>query len=349
MYTRMSILLGCIWPALVVAAAHAKPHSIEIYITAASSQNSANVEGNFSNAGGTIGTDGVWHYVASATTAASFNGNSGIAQESQNAGANSTLQNGISLAEISSCSTCLKDGAAGLSVIVGTASNTAHLSNNRDFPGYGWASSPTGGGTTGGGATGGNTPGSNGLIPQGSDPFATISDSFNHDIGIFSANQNGGNNSSLQSSTAVSAVNIDGSATDTSEISTTNNYGVSRNNSSYSFDTPTSSNIEDSGNDSIGSLIISQNSGSNSLLQNASTIAYLNLKSAASGALAMTVAKSGNAASLANNFASSQAQPNLSLASNSFDSSIGVLLSSQNAAANSIVQNAISVADVIKN
>ncbi len=340
MYTKVSILLGSILPVLAIPVAHAKPYSIETYITAASTQNSASVIGNFSNAGGTIGTGGVWHYIASATTSMSFNGSSGVAQENQNAGANSTLQNAISVAYISTCQICLKTGATGLSVTAGTASNTSRVSNNLDFPGYGWANSSPGGG---------NTPGSNGLTPQGSDPFATISDSFNHDTGIFSANQNGGNNSALQSSVAVGGINMEADRVVASLSSTATNSGVSRGNASYSFDTPTSSNVYSSFDASLGVLILNQNSGSNSLIQSSASITYLNIKPATSGLLAMSAAKAENTASLTNNFSSSQVQTNQSQMSNNFNGSTGVLISSQNSGANSITQNTTSVADITGN
>lgn len=347
-YTKTSIVLGFISPVLAVAAAHAEPHSIEVYITAAASQNSAKVADNFSNAGG-INIYGEWHYIAKATTDMSFDGSSGVAEESQNSGANSSLQNAISLAYISTCSACLKTGASGLAITAGAASNTAQVNENLDFPGYGRTNSSSGGGNSGGGGGNGNTPGGNGLTAQGSDPFSTISSSFNHDVGIFSANQNSGNNSALQSSVAVGAINMKVDKVVASLNSAATNSGVSQNNFSYSFDTPTSSNVDNSFNGSTGVLTLNQNSGSNSLMQNSATITYLNVKPATSGLLAITTAEAENTASLANNFSSSQSQTNQSRMSNSFNGSTGVLISNQNSGANSITQNVTSVADITGN
>lgn len=349
MYTKLSVFLGCISSVLAAAtAAYAKPYSIESYIIAASSQNSASVTGNFSNASG-VSTVGE-RYITSTTIAMSFNGSAGVAQESQNSGANSASQNAISLAYISTCAACLKADALGVAATVGAASNAAQVGSNLDFPGYGSTNSSSGGGNSGGsGGTTGNTPGGNGLTPQGSDPFATITGSFNQDVGVFSTNQNAGDNSLLQNSVAVGVIKMAADNIGTSMSSTAKNLGVSHQNVSYVYFTSTSSNVDGSFDHSLGSLVLNQNSASNSLMQNAITITYSNVKPATSDLLEMTAAKVGNTALLTDNFASSQLQANPSLMSNSFNSSTGVLVSSQNSGANSIVQNAVSVAAITGN
>ena len=153
----------------------------------------------------------------------------------------------------------------------------------------------------------------------------------------------------MQNPISVGAVTNDAINVAMSEIGQATNSGLSKSNVSYSYFSPTLSTLDNSFNNSVGVLVIGQNSGSNSLMQNSETITYLNIKPVASGLLATIAAEAENTASLTNDFSSSQRQANNSQVSNSFDGSTGALISSQNVGANSIAQNAISVSAVTGN
>lgn len=338
-------LFGTVSVLFVVPFAHAAALSFETAITVAESSNIATVANNFANAGG-INIPGQWHHVGSAITNSSFNGSEGVATESQNAGANSVIQNAVSLAYVASCATCLRGLSHGLDLTTGRASNTATVSGNLDYPGYGMAGGGTGGGGTGGGSAG-NTPGNHGLVPQGSDPFATITNSFNGSLGAFSTVQNAGNNSALQSAISI-GVTKDGS-TDNGTLagSFAKNIGTSQWNVAYSLDTPTSSTIENSFNGSSGIFSSAQNSGSNSMMQNSISVTYSEIKPASQKSMAMSAAISENSASAIENFSNAQRQINTSNLQNSFNGSSGVLISSQNAGANSVIQNSISIGSMV--
>ncbi|WP_201727794.1 hypothetical protein [Acidocella sp. C78] len=401
-------------------AARAGNQSIESYINLAAAQNNARSIRNFSNDGG-VNIAGQWHFIASAVSNRSFDESAGIGTSSQNAGANSVLQNSVSVAYISSCGLCIGPGIGRRGVVIGAASNMAISAGNHDYPGYGQASpassggqpgnnggsgsnggtsggtgggtgsgtsggtgggtgsgtsggtgggtgsgtsggtgggtgSGTSGGTGGGtgsgtsggtgGGTGSGTPASFGLTAQGSDPFATVNQSFNNDVGIFTINQNGGANSTVQTATAVAALDTAGSIGAAEAAAKAQNSARSRQNTSYSIDTPTTSTVQSSMDHSTGVLGLAQNTGSNAVVQNAAAVTAISARVAPASALALAAASSFNQASLSGNYASSIGQTNAVSMGQSYNGTSGILMAAQNAGANSIVQNSVSVASI---
>ncbi|HQT60576.1 MULTISPECIES: hypothetical protein [unclassified Acidiphilium] len=451
MKQKTRILFGISSALIFSVAAHAGNQSIENYISLAASQNNARSIHNFSNDGG-VNIAGQWHFIASAVSSRSFNESAGIGTSSQNAGANSVLQNAVSLAYITSCGICVGPTIGGHGVVIGAASNMAIAAGNHDYPGYGQANpassggqpgnnggsgtgtgssggtgsgtgTGTGGGTGSGTSTGssggtgsgtgtgssggtgsgtgtgssggtgsgtgtgssggtgsgtstgssggtgsgtgtgssggtgsgtgtgsntqsGGTPASYGLTAQGSDPFATVSQSFNNDVGIFSINQNGGANSTVQTATTVAALQTKGSIGAAAAAASARNSAHARRNTSYSIDTPTTSTVQNSMDHSTGVLSIAQNTGSNSIVQNATSVSSIGMQKANTQMLAMTAAASFNQASVRGNYASSIDQTNGVSMDQSFNGTSGVLMAAQNAGANSIIQNSVSVASI---
>jgi len=148
--------------ASAVAAATGLKGTTDLGVTVAAAGNSGEVEHNNASAD---------HTNTSATINNSFNGDKGMVNANQNAGANSQLQNASALASLKFCG-CAADNI-GLSVAV--AGNAGGVYGN-------WASAENG---------------SNG---------ASMTNSFNGSQGMLQANQNAGANSLLQNSVAVGVI-----------------------------------------------------------------------------------------------------------------------------------------------
>ncbi|OYV81243.1 MAG: hypothetical protein B7Z64_11030, partial [Acidiphilium sp. 21-68-69] len=86
--------------------------------------------------------------------------------------------------------------------------------------------------------------------------------------------------------------------------------------------------------------------GSNSIVQNATSVSSIGMQKANTQMLAMTAAASFNQASVSGNYASSIDQTNGVSMDQSYNGTSGVLMAAQNAGANSIIQNSVSVASI---
>ena len=323
------------------------PETIDYIL--AQARNSGIVKNNFANSAD-YNVMNVVRHVASVSTQNSFNGSAGVFVQSQNAGANSLVQNSLSLAAVQFCHACLSSAGWGNEITVARSGNTAKISTNIDYPGYGSnnpGSLPTGtppsagGGNPGFGS--GNTPGSRGLHPQGNDPFDILTMSFNGSRGVFSASQNVGNNSILQNAITIASTHINLPLSKKISIGRATNNGRIGQNTAYSFDTPTVNYTIVSANDSVGIINLSQNAASNSLLQNSDAVSAFSDNSGGRYTGSGILAAAKNTGRVSINFSQTKYQANNDLTSNSFDGSVGDLSSLQNAGANSNLQNVTSV------
>lgn len=287
--------------------------TFEIAIAAALAGNSGSVMDNNAQA--------IGQGVGTTISGGSFNGANGVSATNQNAGANSALQNALSLAYIEGCSTCTTSTssptytlAAGGALAV--AGNSGEASGNT----Y----------TNSGGSVG-----------------ATIDGSFNNVTGVFEVNQNSGANSLLQNSVAVaSSTGLKGETDAGATVALAGNSGaIDPNNpppqpmgsgSSYGA-------INSSFNGANGVITANQNVGANSLLQNASSLASLQFCNCATDNESLSVAAAGNSGIVSGNWASASNGSNGVSLTSSFQGAQGMMSVNQNAGTNSLLQNAVSV------
>lgn len=252
---------------------------------------------------------------ASAYTSESFNGSKGLSSQAQNAGANSTLQNALSLAYVNNPST---SKTIGIGAAVAGAGNDAGVF--------------------------GNTNGTHDYVTQ----EAGISGSYSGSTGVMQANQNVGANSTLQNATAVATVNpVTGtSGTLGVALASSGNTGSVTGNGAWNDNTNSSGSVDSSFNGSTGVFSLNQNAGANSLMQNAASVGEVTLKPTSASTLAASVATTSNDGSVFCNTADANRGNNGVGMSNSFNGSQGVFQASQNAGANSLIQNSVSVGAV---
>ena len=324
--------------------------TIEDVLVIASSHNVGAVSGNFSSAA---------RDETDATMYSSFDGVVGSVGQSQNAGSNSLLENDLSLAYVGECSNCAIGAISAKSIIIGSARNVGTVTFNEDYPGYAVITSSGNGGGTGGngggtggngGGTGGNGGGTGGggpqgviLVPQGTDPYDILSNSFNGGVGIFSAMQNAGANSQEQTSESIGSLIVAAGQLTSKLYGVANNDGRNQNNTSVSYSNPTWEHSTDSFNTITGVGNFTQNTASNSLLQNSTAINTIQFKTISNAALSSVDTNSKNLAHDQLNSSESMFSWNEALMSQNFNGSTGILQTSQNVGSNSLLQNASSV------
>lgn len=338
-------VLGIVATAPIVWAGQGSaPETIDHVLARA--QNNGSVKNNFANSAGYDVVSSIRH-LASASTQNSFNGSEGASEQGQNAGANSLIQNSLSLAAVQFCSACFSSADWGHEITVAASENTARVATNLDYPGYGpnspGSGTPPSGGGGNTGSGGGNTPGSHGLAPQGNDPFGVFDMSYNGSRGVFSAAQNVGDNSILQNAITIASMRVNLPQHERVTIGRATNDGRVERNSAYSFDTPTATYTVASANGSAGIISLSQNAASNSLLQNSVAVSTLSDAAGDGDTRAVILAAASNTGRVSRNFSQAEYQGNDDLISGSFDGSVGGLISLQNAGANSNLQNVTSV------
>ena len=261
---------------------------------------------------------------SSASTTNSFDNSKGLASQAQNSGANSALQNSLALAYVKNPN---QSNSIGIGVAVAGAGNNGGVYGNEDETGP-WSSWDRDDGT----------------VKQS----ASIGSSYNGFTGVAQANQNVGDNSLLQNSTAVASVNpVTGtSGTLGVALAGSSNGGEVAGNYARNHSTTSSSTVDGSFDSSKGVLSLNQNSGANSMMQNSAAVGTVTLKPTKASTLAAAVAVAMNSGDVECNTANAANGSNSATMNNSFNYSQGVFQASQNSGANSLVQNSVSVGAV---
>ena len=261
---------------------------------------------------------------SSASTTGSFDGSKGVSSQAQNSGANSALQNSLALAYVKNPN---PGNSIGIGVAVAGAGNQGGVYGNEDQTGP-WSSWDH----------------DDGQVTQS----ASIGSSYNGFTGVAQANQNVGDNSVLQNSTAVAAVNpVTGTyGTLGVALAGTGNDGMVGGNYASNHSTASSSTVNSSFDGSKGVLSLNQNSGANSLMQNSAAVGTVTLQPTKASTLAAAVATAMNSGNVECNTADAANGSNSAAINNSFNGSTGVFQASQNSGANSLVQNSVSVGAV---
>ena len=246
-------------------------------------------------------------------------GAEGVIQMNQNAGANSLLQNATAIAHVQA-QVFADDAlaAAGNRGSVNANSSTRYFSSNA----------------------------------------ATISGSFDDATGVVNVNQNAGDNSLLQNATAIAAL-IDctncqdrgkydhrGATWGVAIAGNDGNVGGERYNYAYSYGSRAEGRIDDSFNGATGVVQVNQNVGPNSLLQNATAVAYIDGRL---GARAYAIAGAFNDGIVtgSGNYSERRYSTNAASMSGSFNGFTGAANVNQNAGDNSLLQNATAIAALI--
>lgn len=339
---------GCLVSVLAMAVAHANGTSIDRVIVMAAAGNAATVKDNFAySARWNVEAGG--QQIATASTESSYDRTRGVSAQAQNTGANSVVENSISIASAEFCADCAMGTVRVDPIGASGAKNHAAVEGNLDYPGYGpngsWSSGSGNnhhGGDPGGQSGPGSTPGSHGLDPQGSDPLAVIGRSFNRDIGVFASGQNVGDNSVIQNAAAIGAVSSRNKTGDEIEYDRAVNRGISAANTAFSFDTQTATYIRHSFDSSLGIDSIGQNAAPNSLVQNSTAIAVVE-NPLTGDRLDQVVAGDVNLATVSADYASTKWQYNAAGMSASFNNATGIFQVAQNAGSNSSLQNVASL------
>lgn len=342
------VIGGCVMSVLAMEVAQANGMPIDQVIVVAAASNVASVKDNFAySARWNVEAGG--QQIATASTESSYDGTRGVSAQAQNTGANSAVENSISIASAEFCVRCAR-GTVGIDTIgVGIAKNHAKVDDNLDYPGYGPSGSSTPGsgdshhgGDPGGQSGTGSTPGSHGLDPQGSDPIASTGNSYNRDVGIFVSGQNVGDNSLMQNSVAIGTISSRIKTGHQIEYGEATNRGINKTNTTFSFDTQTATYIRHSFDGSLGIGSVGQNAAPNSIVQNSTAIALVEYPLSGER-LDQVVAQSANSAKVLTNYASTKAQYNAAGMISSFNNSTGIFQIAQNSGSNSLLQNVVSI------
>ena len=261
---------------------------------------------------------------SSASTTNSFNNSKGLSSQAQNSGANSALQNSLALAYVKNPNA---SNSIGIGVAVAGSSNGGGVVGNEDETGP-WSSWDH----------------DDGQVKQS----ASIGSSYNGFTGVAQSNQNVGDNSLLQNSTAIAAVSpVTGTqGTLGVALAGSSNDGTVAGDYARNHSTNSSSTVDGSFDSSKGVLSLNQNSGANSLMQNSAAVGTLTLKPTKASTLAAAVAVASNSGNVECNTANAANGANSSTINNSFNGSQGVFQASQNSGANSLIQNSVSVGAV---
>ncbi len=288
--------------------------SFDVYVAYASANNWAQSGNNRAWSG---------QQNTSATITNSGSNDTGVLNQAQNAGANSVLQNALSLAYVNNPNAGYSSQNLGAGFAMAGAQNGAFVMGNTAETGFDYCPVNT--------------------VTQA----ATIYNSYNGGVGAEQVNQNVGDNSVLQNATAIADVKQVTGTNGTlgvSFASAGNNGGVfgneAHNNGSMSGA------VNSSFDNHTGLVNLNQNAGANSLLQNSTSIGRVTLYKTKETTLAGTVALTDNDGAVFCNHTGSINGGNDVSMDNSFNGSVGVMQASQNAGSNSLIQNSVSVASV---
>ncbi len=288
--------------------------SFDVYVAYASANNWAQSGGNRA-----------WsaYQNTSANISNSGSNDTGVLNQAQNAGANSELQNALSLAYVNNPNAGYTSQTYGAGFAMAGAQNGASVMGNTAETGFDYCPINT--------------------VTQA----ATIYNSYNGGTGTEQINQNVGDNSVLQNATAIADVTQATGTKGTLGVSFAaggNNGGVFGNGAENRGNM--SGTVDSSFDGHTGVVNLNQNAGANSLLQNSTSIGRVSLYKTSATTLAGTVALTDNDASVFCNRSASIGGSNGVSMDNSFNSSAGVMQASQNAGSNSLIQNSVSVASV---
>ena len=294
---------------------HHQPITVDAFLAYAAASNSATVSGSEATLN---------RQTSSASTTNSFDNSKGLSSQAQNSGANSALQNSLALAYVNNPN---KSNSIGIGVAVAGAGNQGGVYGNEDETGP-WSSWDH----------------DDGQVNQS----ASIGNSYNGFTGVAQSNQNVGDNSLLQNSTAIAAVNpVTGTyGTLGVALAGSSNNGQVAGDYARNHSTASSSTVDGSFDGSKGVMSLNQNSGANSLMQNSAAVGTVTLKPTNASTLAAAVATAMNSGGVQCNTANAANGSNAATMNSSFNDSQGVFQASQNSGANSLVQNSVSVGAV---
>ncbi|GGG42421.1 hypothetical protein GCM10010964_32400 [Caldovatus sediminis] len=289
------------------------PTTVEDYYAAALAVNLGSTENNSSATG---------HFQSNRVSmSGSFGNLRGVANANQNAGANSQQQNAVAVAYVEGCDCVIAPPGSPHQGSTGEANANAVAVNA--------------------GGVIGNTSSN-----MGSSASASMDGSFNSSTGIAQANQNAGANSLQQNATAVAMVdNVRGRQQDRDAWAIAGNAGIVTGSGNLSADHghQSAASMSNSFNGFTGSANVNQNVGANSLQQNATALSAITYCNCAAEDLSTTIAAAGNVGAVWGNAATASWGSAQAGMSNSFNGLTGVAQVSQNAGANSLMQNAVAV------
>lgn len=305
------------------------PHhrqTVEDYYAAALAVSIGQVNGNSSNTSG--------NQANSVDLRGSFAGFKGTANLNQNAGANSGQQNAVAISYVEGCDCEVTFSGGGRPSSTGEVNANAVAVNLGQVVGN---SSQNGMGHDDRGHGDGDARTS---------ASANLNGSFEGAQGIVQVNQNAGANSLQQNSTALATVeNIKGSEQRRDAWAISFNAGQVTGSGNQSNDSrhDAAAGIAGSFNGFSGVANVNQNVGANSLMQNSSALSSITYCNCAVEDLSTTIAAAGNLGSVTMNSASAHSGTAGVSMVNSFNNAQGVTQVSQNAGANSMMQNAVAV------
>lgn len=314
---------------------HYTPPSLEAMLGIAVGVNAAQSSGNNYQFGP--------GYTASASIDSSFNGAKGIANQNQNAGANSALQNSLALAYVEGCN-CATGNPSHLNS-VGAGASVALALNYGSIDGSG-----------------------DGLMPQSSPQGwdkdhhgdrdhrppppsfvnGSIDGSYNGFTGVAQVNQNAGPNNLLQNATALAVVGPmqQASAAGTGALAVSGNIGEVAGTTDVQHGVTGNASISNSFRGATGIANVNQSTGSNSVLQNSAALSTITTCGCSADDLSVSVAAAGNLGRVANSYAAASGGSSNMWMSNSFNGAQGVMQVSQNGGANSVLQNSTAIGTV---
>ena len=263
----------------------------------------------------------------SAALTGSFQGFRGVANVNQNAGANSGLQNSVAISYIEGC-----DCNVTTPIIFGLPRGDSNANSVAANVGQ---------------VVGNSSTNSSLLLLPGTDVSANMSAAFVGSTGLVQVNQNAGANSLLQNATALTMLeNVKGVTADRDAWAIAVNAGQVTGSGNHSTDSKhdAAAGITGSFNNFQGVANVNQNAGANSLMQNSSALSAITYGcNCAIEDLATTIAAAGNLGNVSGNTASASLGSAGVSMTNSFNGTTGVTQVSQNAGANSLMQNAVAI------
>lgn len=302
---------------------HRYQPAIMDHYAAALGVNIGEVRGNTSTTGG--------GQSAGVRMRGSFTGARGVANVNQNAGANSAQQNAVAIAYVEGCGCEVKysygDGdanavAANAGRVVGNSSANGEYSRHHGRRGH----------------------------DDGTSASAAMAGSFGGATGIAQVNQNAGANSLQQNATAVAYTdNLAGTRSQNRDAwAIAGNVGTvtGSGNSSDDYRHTARGSIDGSFAGFTGVANVNQNVGANSLQQNSVALSAVEFCDCATRDLSTVVAAAANLGSVTYNRADADRGSARVSMTDSFNRMTGIAQVSQNAGANSLMQNSVAVGAV---
>ena len=299
-------------------AMNGEPPTVMDHYAAALGVNLGTVSGNSSGTG--------WGQANGVEMRGSFGGARGVFNVNQNAGAGAAQQNAVAVAYVQGCD-CEVTFRRGDGDANAVAGNSGTVSGNSSENGNRFS-----------------------IFGPGTSADATLDDSFGGANGVVQVNQNAGANSLQQNATAVAyADNITGTrGQDRDAWAIAGNEGVVSGSGNVSNDTNHTATGTISGSFSgfTGVAGVNQNLGANSLQQNSAALSAVEFCDCTANDLSTTIAAAANIGSaIGGNATAIGGGAGVSM-TGSFNGMTGIVQVNQNAGANSLAQNAVSVGAV---